>query len=166
MPRETAPASKTTSRPGSAADEATQETGLLIREVLRLMERNLEARTSTEDVTIGIWMFLRALWQHDGATQRELSRLVGIKEPSTVATLTRMEERGFIRRERDTVDRRRIHVWLTPLGWELRPKLQPMVAAMREEAYRGLDDVEREQLRKLLAKLRENLTSNASRKAS
>ena len=111
-------------------------------------------------------MFLRALWQHDGATQRELSRLVGIKEPSTVATLTRMEERGFIRRERDTVDRRRIHVWLTPLGWELRPKLQPMVAAMREEAYRGLDDDEREQLRKLLAKLRENLTTNASRKAS
>ena len=54
MPRETAPASKTTSLPASAADEATQETGLLIREVLRLMERNLEARTSTEDVTIGI----------------------------------------------------------------------------------------------------------------
>jgi DNA-binding MarR family transcriptional regulator len=149
------PATTLTAYPGE--DEYGLETGLLIREVLRLMERNLEARTAAEDVSIGMWLFLRALWQRDGATQRELSRMVGIKEPSTVSALTRMEERGFIRRERDTEDRRRIHVWLTPLGRDLRPKLQPMIEAMREDTYRGLDTGERQQLRNLLARLRDNL---------
>ena len=131
--------------------------GYLTRIAFRSFSRALELRTLPHGVSSGQWRFLRVLWQGDGITQRELSRRVGMREPTTVIALKSLERSGFVVRKQSTEDRRRVHVFLTPLARRLEKKLLPAVAEVNEIATRGLSAREVEQLRKLLAKVGENL---------
>ena len=96
-----------------------QSLGYLVRDTFRAFTRELEARIESEGVSIGQWYFLRALWEQDGLTQRELSRRVGMMEPTTVTAVNAMEARGLVRRVRDARDRRKVKVVLTPRGRRL-----------------------------------------------
>ena len=81
-------------------------------------------------------------------TAGELARATGLTTASITGVLDRLEEGGFVRRERDPKDRRRVIVTLNP-GPALReigPTFGPLVRAWREAAA-GYSD---EDLRLLL----------------
>ena len=135
--------------------------GFLTRIAFRSFSRALELRTQLHGVSSGQWRFLRVLWQEDGLTQRELSRRVGMREPTTVIALKSLEKSGFVRREQSTEDRRRVHVFVTPLAKRLEKKLLPAVAEVNEIATAGLTQKEVDQLRRLLIKVGTNLAAEA-----
>jgi MarR family transcriptional regulator, organic hydroperoxide resistance regulator len=60
----------------------------LVKDAFRAFDRSLQARLAEHGVPLGHWRFLRALWETDGLTQRELSREAGVMEPTTFAALT------------------------------------------------------------------------------
>src|SRR5690606_28850663 len=91
-----------------------------IREVHRLFGRVLQQRIGQLGLTLGTWYFLRALWEEDGLSQRELSQRIGTMEPTTVSALNSMERLGLVHRERDPNDKRRRRVFLTDYGRSLR----------------------------------------------
>ena len=72
--------------------------------------------------------------------------------------LDRMEERGFVRRERDRQDRRICRIWLTDAGMELEHVLPQLVADLHEETWEGVSDPEREQFSQLLNRAIANLS--------
>ena len=131
--------------------------GYLTRIAFRSFSRALEKRTLTHGVTAGQWRFLRVLWREDGITQRELSRRVGMREPTTVTALKSLEKSGFVRRVQSDQDRRKVHVYLTPLAAGLQPTLAPCVAEVNEIATRGMSAKEVETLRRLLQQAGQNL---------
>jgi DNA-binding MarR family transcriptional regulator len=131
--------------------------GYLTRIAFRSFSRALELRTQPYGVSSGQWRFLRVLWQEDGITQRELSRRVGMREPTTVTALKSLEKSEFVRREQSTEDRRRVHVFLTPLAKRLEKKLLPAVAEVNQIATRGFSPKEVAQLRSLLIRVGQNL---------
>lgn len=131
--------------------------GYLTRIAFRSFSRALELRTQPYGVSSGQWRFLRVLWQEDGITQRELSRRVGMREPTTVTALKSLEKSEFVRREQSTEDRRRVHVFLTPLAKRLQKKLLPAVAEVNEIATRGFTAEEVALLRDLLIRVGQNL---------
>ena len=108
--------------------DPTNSVGYLSRIAFRAFSRALEVRTSVHGVSAGQWRFLRVLWQEDGLTQRELSRRVGMREPTTVIALKSLERSGFVTRRKSEEDRRKVHVFLTPQAKALHPVLMPMVA--------------------------------------
>jgi DNA-binding MarR family transcriptional regulator len=61
---------------------------------------------------------LRCLdWLTEGGwTAGELAEATGLSSAATTTLLDRLERRGFVRRERDAIDRRRVRVELTPEG--------------------------------------------------
>lgn len=59
--------------------------GYQIRRMHRLVQRALQVRIEPHRVSLGMWYFLRALWDEDGLTQRELSTRVGTMEPTMMA---------------------------------------------------------------------------------
>ncbi len=61
--------------------------GYQIRRTHRLVQRALQVRIEPHRVSLGMWYFLRALWDEDGLTQRELSTRVGTMEPTTMAAI-------------------------------------------------------------------------------
>jgi DNA-binding MarR family transcriptional regulator len=88
--------------------------GFLICDTARYVKRVLDARLAPYGIPGSCWFVLRALWQRDGVSQRELSAMLGLAEPALMMTLRTMERLGLVLRVRDKSDKRRISILLTP----------------------------------------------------
>jgi DNA-binding MarR family transcriptional regulator len=110
----------------------------LLRDTQRALSRILAARIADHGVSIGQWYFLRALWDEDGLTQRELSFRVGMMEPTTVTALNGMEQRGLVARVRNPHDRRKMNIYLTERGRALQKELLPIEAEINKIAIDGI----------------------------
>ncbi len=131
--------------------------GYQLRMANRATQRYLQSKIEPYGVTTGMWYFLRALWQEDGLTQRELSRRIGTMEPTTLTALAAMEKAGFISRERDPEDRRKLHVLLTPKGRALEAELLPMAQEVVQQATAGFSPEDRARFLGYLAAVQRNL---------
>ena len=134
--------------------------GYLCRIAFRNFSRALERRILPHGVSSGQWRFLRVLWIEDGITQRELSRRVGLREPTTVIALKALEKGGFIHRWQSPEDRRKLHVYLTPKARQLKQVLSPFIIQVNDIATNGLSPDEVETLRDLLRKVGQNLSED------
>ncbi len=143
---------------GDAA-ETHSSAGFLVRDTHLQFVRALRTRLQPHKVTPGQWFFLRALWEEEGLSQRELSRRVGTTEPTTVSALRLLERNGLIRRQRNEKDRRTINIFLTEAGWALKRDLLPYALEVNAVATEGLspDDIRR--LHEILTRIRDNLAS-------
>ena len=140
-----------------------QSVGYLMRETHRAFLRALGARISRHGVSIGMWYFLRALWEEDGLTQRELSRRVSMMEPTTATALESMERRGLISRTRNAEDRRKINIHLTDRGRRLREVLLPYAMEVNRVALAGIPARQIPLLRQQLGLIKRNLDADAIR---
>src|SRR5215468_6915467 len=75
-------------------------------------------------------------------TAGELARATGLTTASITGVLDRLEESGFVRRERDPHDRRRVVVRLDPERGlhDIAPVFAPVVAAWRAVAAQYTDE--------------------------
>lgn len=138
----------------------------LIRLAARAFNRSLHMRLSCEGVTFGQWIFLRILWRSDGLSQRELSERAHLTEPTTHTALHRMEELGFITRQKVGSNKRRQHAFLTEKGWALRDRLEPLAIEANDIALDGLSQDEARVLRKALAVIIRNLEEDEKEAAA
>lgn len=143
--------------PPSHAGDSEYGFSQLLRDVHRSFTRSLQARIASHGVTMGQWLFLRALWQEDGITQRELSQRVGMMEPTTVTALNGMERRELVQRVRNPHDRRKVNIYLTPKGRSLREVLLPCALEINQLALRGIADDELTRTMDLLRLVMDNL---------
>ena len=135
--------------------------GYLVRDTHLLFAKALRTRLQTHQITPGQWYFLRALWDEEGLSQRELSRRVGTTEPTTVSALRLLARNGMIERVRNPKDRRTINIYLTDRARAMKAELMPVAIEVNDVATAGLSDEEFTQLRALLQKVRENLSAAA-----
>jgi len=138
-----------------------QSVGYLMRQTHRAFLRALGARISRHGVSIGMWFFLRALWEEDGLTQRELSRRVSMMEPTTATALESMERRGLISRTRNSRDRRKINIRLTDRGRRLREVLLPYAMEVNRVALAGIPAGQIPPLCEQLVRIKRNLDADA-----
>lgn len=138
---------------------AEQSVGHQVRWTHRALQRALEARIRPYGITLGMWYFLRALWEEDGLNQRELSERAGTAEPTTVTALHAMERRGLVVRVQNRDDRRKSNIYLTKPARELRELLLPEARRVNRAATVGLPMTEIEALKRTLTKLRANLAT-------
>ena len=129
----------------------------LVKDATRGLLRALQMRLARHGVSFGHWAFLRILWEADGLTQRALSAEAGLMEPTTSAALAAMERLGYVRRERMPGNRKNMHVFLTPKGKALRPKLVPLAEEVNEVAVRGASAADVAATRRTLLVMVENL---------
>jgi DNA-binding MarR family transcriptional regulator len=111
----------------------TESIGYQIRMTHRVLQRYLQTKIEPHGVTLGMWYYLRTLWEEDGLTQRELSLRIETMEPSTLTAIQVMERKGVVRRVRSLEDRRKLHVFLTPKGKALKTKLLPLARQVAED---------------------------------
>jgi len=156
----------------SAADQdflypPTESVGHQVRWAHRALQRELEERLRPYGITPGMWHFLRALWEEDGLSQRELSDRVGTTEPTTVSALHAMEKRGLALRVPNATDRRKSNIFLTRPAKELHDLLLREARDVNRTATAGIDAAEIRSLRSTLEKIRKNLAAaNAERQAA
>jgi len=137
--------------------------GFQVRRCHRSFDRVLSAHLAPVGMSSGFWYFLRALWQENGATQRRLAQLNNVTEPTAVTLLAAMERLDLIRRDRNTQDRRKINVFLTPRGEALETDLMPMAARINEIAGEGVSPAELATCLSVLKRMSENLNRETQR---
>jgi MarR family transcriptional regulator for hemolysin len=141
--------------------DPTASIGYLTRIAFRSFSRAMERRTLPFGVTGGQWRFLRQLWVEDGLTQRELSRRVGMREPTTVTAVNSLVRSGFVARVPSLMDRRKIHIHLTERAKALQAELLPQVAEVNALATQGIDPADLAVFRKVLGQINVNLAGEA-----
>ncbi len=101
---------------------------------------------------------LHALWEQEGQTHTELAERLGLAPATVTRMLQRMERAGFLVRAADAADQRVSRVYLTPAGRAIRAAVEEVWETMERETFAGLTDEERATLRRLLSRIRDNLT--------
>ncbi len=79
------------------------------------------------------WRIVRALLETGPLEPREIVAVCGISSPSLAGVLARMEELGFVTRERLDHDQRRVLVSLTAKSRTLAARMAPQVEAAYAE---------------------------------
>ena len=139
--------------------------GYQVRMTNRAFQTRLRERIEPFGVSSGMWYFLRLLWQKDGQTQRELSRRIGLMDPTAFIALSSMERRGLVTRIKDRADRRKISVLLTEHAKALRDQMLPLAHEINAEGLRSLTQKEIKTLLGLLKRIEADLLANSARPA-
>ncbi len=134
-----------------------ETTGYLLAKVCRAHRGNVGALLSGVGLHVGQEMVLLELWKEDGLKGGELADRLGVEPPTVTRTIRRMESCGFVERRPDPADARSYRVHLTEKGHALE---EPVARIWEEAENKALQNISPEEalvLRRLLARLRENL---------
>jgi DNA-binding MarR family transcriptional regulator len=86
---------------------------------------------------------MKALSEHDGRSQRELSTQLGIHRNVMVTVVDKLEHEGLVKRMPHPADRRAFAVTLTDKARDLLPKLDAQGRAQEDEITASLTAAER-----------------------
>lgn len=125
----------------------------LIRRVHQVSVAIFMEETAGFEVTPVQFAILNALLQDPGEDQVTLARKVAFDPATFGSVIMRLETRGWVRREPDSVDRRRKLLWVTAEGAEVARKMRRAVGRVQQRILEPLAAAEREQLVALLDRL-------------
>ena len=101
----------------------------------------------------GMGHVLDLVHKEDGLSQQEIAARLEIRPQSVSEALTRLEERGLIRKETDAQDRRVTRIYITPEGIAHRVELAKLRTAHAEAFFAVLTEEEKAVFASLLRKL-------------
>jgi DNA-binding MarR family transcriptional regulator len=127
--------------------------GHLIRRAHQVAVAIFMEETAGFDVTPVQFAILNALLEDPGEDQVTLAGKVAFDPATFGSVITRLEARGWVRREPDGADRRRKLLRVTPQGAEIAQKMKRSVGKVQQRILEPLDGREREQLVALLDRL-------------
>ena len=87
------------------------------------------------------YLSMLVLWETDSIGVNELGDRLFLDSGTLTPLLKRMQAAGWVERERDQVDERRVIVTLTPAGRALRRKAAQVPLALAQATGCGLDEV-------------------------
>lgn len=90
----------------------------LLHHLVRQRENALGRELAKSCLTLSQWQVLATLNRLDKATMGEVAAFCATDRTTLTRTVDRMVEDGLIRRDRDLVDRRQVHLNLTEKGWD------------------------------------------------
>ena len=132
--------------------------GSIIADSARLMRRAFDARARAIEVTRPQWQVLSTLVRHEGVNQGKLAEYLDVEPITVCRMIDRLQEAGLVERRSDIADRRSWNLYLTPKAHDLLAQLRPLADMIIEEALDGIEPAERATLRRLLERLRVNLS--------
>ena len=124
--------------------------GYRIKLLSQLLSRTFQERLEPFGLTPFHWVVLCCLWEEDGLATSSIGERLQQVGGTLTGVLDRMEERGLVRRERDSRDRRIWRIWLTESGKQLEKVLPPIAMEIREQAMAGIPTAEREVFSRLI----------------
>lgn len=137
---------------------APHSVGYRIKLLSQLGGRKFQERLEPLGLTPFHWVVLCCLWEEDGLATCSIGERLQQVGGTLTGVFDRMEERGLIRRERDSRDRRIWRIWLTEEGKQLEAALIPIALEHREQVMKGISAEDRERFSHLLDQAISNLS--------
>jgi DNA-binding MarR family transcriptional regulator len=129
---------------GALIDQAMQELDLLVA----YRRRNMCEREFTRDLSLAQFHVLLWLNQHGPQTLSDLAHALHISAPSASSLVDRLEDAGYVTRERDRQDRRVVHVGISEAG---KAAAEEMMGVKRDHMREVLGVMTEDELRTVLA---------------
>lgn len=150
-----APAWTVPAEPGSAS-----ALGILLRQARDAMwaRMALELEALGHDLTFSQYITLKKLAVGEIASVTDLARAADVHPGAMTRLLDRLEAKGLIARTADASDRRALNIQLTDAGLAIWKDINQCGQRVRELAMQGMEADEREQLTRLLTRVRDNLS--------
>ena len=133
--------------------------GFLLHDVSRLMKTVFDRRGRDLGLTRSQWWVLTMLYAKEGVTQSELADFMDLEKPTLGRLLDRMQEKHWIERRPDSLDRRVNRLYLTEKVQEIMRALRKTAADVRKDALGDLSQVDRENFIDTLIKIKNNLSN-------
>lgn len=90
-----------------------------VRRIAQCVEHHSKRLTATHNITSPQLVALMAIAQLGPSTLKSIGRAIHLSPSTVVGIVDRLEEKGLVRRERDTRDRRNVYVTVTAAGQTL-----------------------------------------------
>lgn len=117
----------------------------------------LAERLAEEGLRLWHMAVLAALADFGPHAQRDLAARVAIDASDIVKVVDDLAEAGYAERARDSVDRRRVNVAISPKGRTALKRLRLKAAVVQDEILAPLDGDECDQLHALLSRVYDGL---------
>lgn len=139
---------------------AEQSPLALVNEVGKGFHDRMRRAMDRAGIPCGYRALLFHLSHSDGCTQLELTRLTHLTAPTVSVALQKMEHDGYVTRCTDAADLRQIRVFLTEKGKQTEMANRERAEALDRVSLEGFTDAEKETLRAMLIRMRDNLFSS------
>ncbi|WP_231591128.1 MarR family winged helix-turn-helix transcriptional regulator [Saccharothrix sp. ST-888] len=131
----------------------TALTTYLLSKVGKSARTRLAERLADHGVRLWHMAVLAALADFGPHAQRDLAARLGIDPSDVVKVIDELARAGQVERNRDTADRRRVSVTLTPAGRAALTALTAEATAVQDAVLAPLTEQERVQLHTLLTRI-------------
>lgn len=123
--------------------DRTRSPGYMTNWAARLFAREIDRELAPLGISSGHLPVFFALADGRALTQKALTELAAIEQPTMAATLARMDRDGLVHREPDPVDRRAVRISLTPAALERVPAVRAAIDRVNGAALAGFSEAER-----------------------
>ena len=132
----------------------------IIRLISIEMKRRADVMLAEDDLTsaqLRILMFLKS--RGGSAAQKAIEEHLGVKHPTVIGLLKRLEKKGYVITAQDSCDARKRSVFVTEKVKRISDAFDAHVRALNGNLTAGLAEEETRELKRLLGKLHENIKS-------
>jgi MarR family transcriptional regulator for hemolysin len=130
-----------------------------IAETAHALRKAFDRRASALGVTRAQWKVLFRLTRFPGLRQVELADMLDVEPITLCRIVDRLEEAGLVERQRDPEDRRAWRLHVTDKAKPLVERLKSLGSELVDEAFADIDRSELDQVRGVLARVRENVAA-------
>lgn len=134
--------------------------GFLISDVARLLRKRFDRRAGELGLTRAQWRALGHLARDEGMIQSRLADLLEVEKITLARLVDRLESAGWVERRADADDRRMKRLFLTDKARPILARMKILADELREELLDGIEPAERERLRRVLGRMKDNLTDD------
>jgi DNA-binding MarR family transcriptional regulator len=131
--------------------------GVMIADVARLLRTAFDRRVRKLGLTRAQWLVLTRVHRRPGASQSELAEMMEVEKASAGRMIDRLEAKGWVERRAQDGDRRVKRVHLTPEAERVHKRIWRIAEVTVDDALANFSAQEGAQLRKLLARVKQNL---------
>lgn len=119
---------------------AYESFGKYIGAIYRHQQIIINQKLKSYGIGSGQYIFLIKIYENEGTSQKELSKLISIDKTTTAKAVKKLEEEGYVYRVKDPEDRRYHKLYLTQRGKDFMPTLNETLKGITTILAAGMDD--------------------------
>src|SRR5262249_51144045 len=131
----------------------------IIHDVSRLMRKRFDRRAHSMGLTRAQWSVIAHLHRNEGVNQSTLADVMDVQKITLARLVDRLEQRGWVERRPDPMDRRANRLFLTEKvapAWE---RMRELAGEVFTEAMSGLAQEDQDRLIDCLLAVKRNLAA-------
>ncbi|MEE9151372.1 MAG: MarR family transcriptional regulator [Thermoplasmata archaeon] len=104
----------------------------------------------------GQFPFLTVLYDEDGLSQEEISRILNVDKATAGRDIKRLAEEGYVERKRNPEDRRAYKIFLTEKGKKVKPVIRRVLSSWTSILSSDFTEEEKDLIIELLKRMYQN----------